>query len=44
MTSLQGKLAAIVTDIGYLWMIAVEIALIILFAKFLIETVIKRFN
>ena len=44
MTSLQEKLAAIVTDIGYIGMICVEIALIVLFAKFLIEIVIMRFN
>ena len=44
MTPLQEKLAAIVTDIGYIGMIAARITLIVLFARFFIETGIKGFD
>ena len=44
MTPLQEKLAAIVTDIGYIGMIAAGITLIVLFVRFFIETGIKGFD
>ena len=44
MTPLQEKLAAIVTDIGYIGMIDVGITLIVLFLRFFIETDIKGFD
>ena len=44
MTPLQEKLAAIATDIGYIGMIAAGITLVVLFARFFIETGIKGFD